>query len=335
MISLSSLRFVFFAFPWLLLVAALSAEDGATLKGRLVVPARFADQLKPNDLEVALFEQVQAEDPPVPDNWSSLSAEEQDKWLTEFEASEAGKKYIEEQEARIAAGKKLPLTIEPDGKFVLYDVPPAIYSLSGKTEKEIAGRQFVFEVFGQLEVLPAAQELLLGDLEIVASPVFKAGDEAPNLKLEALDGQSFDLKSYNGKHLLINFWSASSPPAASFQKSLQKIVGELPKDQPVELLAISVDQQKDLVEEFIKANGQVGRVVVLGGWNHPAVDEFGLHAIPSLWLVDPQGKFLATDTDLGTALRDSGLTLPEIITAKLQGKELPKKEPPAAGGDSK
>lgn len=334
-ISVFVSRFFFFVFPLLLLVGTLTAEDGATLKGRLVVPARYAESLKPNEIEVTLLEQVQAEDPPVPENWSNLSAEQQDKWLAEFEASEAGKKYIEEQEARIAAARKLVLTLEPDGKFVLYDVPAAIYSLSGKTEKEIAGRKYVCEVFGQLEVLPAAQEIILGDLEVVVSPIFKAGDEAPNLQLEAIDGQKFELKSYNGKYLLINFWSAASPPAANFQKNLQKIVGELPKDQPVELLAISIDPQKNVVEEFIKANGQVGRAVVLGGWNHPAVEEFGLHAVPALWLVDPQGKFLATDTDLGTALRDSGLTLAEVLTAKLQGKEIPKKEPAAESGDSK
>lgn len=324
-------RLLFFIFPLLLLAGASTAEDGATLKGRLVVPPRFAESLKPNEIEINLLEQVQAEDPPVPENWSSLTPEQQDKWLSEFEASEAGKKYIEEQEARIAAAKKLTLTLEPDGKFVLYDVPAAIYSISGKTEKEISGRKFVCEVFGQLEVLPAAQEILLGDLEVVVSPIFKAGDEVPNLQLEGIDGEKFELKSYNGKHLLVNFWSAASPPAANFQKSLQKIVTELPKDQPVELLAISIDQQKNIVEEFIKANGQVGRAVILGGWNHPAIEEFGLHAIPSLWLVNPQGKFLATDTDLGTALRDSGLPLAEILVAKLQGKEIPKKEPPASG----
>lgn len=335
MISVFLSRLLFSALPLFFLVGTLPAEDGATLKGRLVVPPRYTENIKPNEIEITLLEQVQAEDPPIPENWSSLSAEQQDKWLAEFESSEAGKKYIEEQEARIAAAKKLTLTLEPDGKFVLYDVPAAIYSISGKTEKEISGRKFVCEVFGQLEVLPAAQEILLGDLEVVVSPIFKAGDEVPNLQLEAIDGQKFELKSYNGKHLLVNFWSAASPPAVNFQKNLQKIVGELPKDQPIELLAISIDQQKNLVEEFIKANGQVGRAVVLGGWNHPAVEEFGLHAIPSLWLIDPQGKFLATDTDLGTALRDSGLTLAEILTAKLQGKEIPKKEPAAEGGDSK
>ncbi len=335
MISVLLSRCFSFAFSALLLVGGLVAEDGATLKGRVVVPARFTENLKPSDIEITLFEQVQAEDPPVPENWASLTAEQQDKWLAEFEASAAGKKYVEEQEARIAAGRKFPLTLEPDGKFVLYDVPAAIYSLSGKTEREISGRKYICEVFGQLEVLPAAQEIILGDLEVVVSPIFKAGDEAPNLQLEAIDGQKFELNSYAGKHLLINFWSAASPPAASFQKNLQKIVGELPKDQPVELLSVSIDQQKSLVEEFFKTNGQVGRAVVLGGWNHPAVEAFGLHAIPALWLVDPQGKFLATDNDLGTALRDSGLTLAEILTAKLQGKEIPKKEPAKDAGDSK
>lgn len=335
MISVFISRLLFSAFPLLILAGAVPAEDGATLKGRIVVPPRFAENLKPNEIEINLLEQVEAEDPPIPENWSSLTAEQQDEWLAEFEASESGKKYIEEQEGRIAAAKKLPLTLEPDGKFVLYDVPAAIYSISGKTEKEIAGRKFVFEVFGQLEVLPAAQEILLGDLEVVVSPIFKAGDDVPNLQLETIDGQKFELKSYKGKYLLVNFWSASSPPAVNFQKNLQKIIGELPKDQPVELLAISIDQQKAVVEEFIKVNGQVGRAVVLGGWNHPAVEEFGLHAIPSLWLIDPQGKFLATDTELGVALRDSGLTLAEILAAKLQGKEIPKKEPPSTGGDSK
>lgn len=326
---------LFAALPCLVLLAAgpaPAAEDGATLKGRVVAPAKFASQLKSEEIEVTLLEQVQADDPPIPENWSELTIEQQDKWLADFEASEAGKKYIEEQEARIAAAKKFPLKLEPDGRFVVYDVPPAVYSLTGRLEKQIDGRKFLCEVFGQLEVLAEAQEILLGDLEIAVSPIYAAGDPVPELELETIEGKKISFKGFAGKHLLVNFWSATSPPAANFQKSLQKIVSELPAGSAVELIGISVDQTRDGVDEFIKANGQVGQMVVVGGWNHPAVQEFGLHALPALWMVDPQGKFLATDSDFGAALRDSGLSLAEIINAKLQGKEIPKKEQ-TAGAD--
>lgn len=303
--------------------ASAAEEDGATLKGRVVAPARFANQLQADEIEIKLIEQVQTDDPPIPENWNQLTIEQQDKWLAEFEASEAGKKYIADQEARIAAARKFTLKLEPDGKFVLYDVPPAVYSLSGRIDKTIEGRNFVCEVFGQLEVLAEAQELLLGDLEIAVSPVLKAGDPVPPLEVETLTGQKIKLDSPTGKFLLINFWSASSPPAASFQKNLQKIVSELPADPAVELLALSIDADAKPVETFLQANGRVGQVAVLGGFAHPAVSEFGLHGVPALWLVNREGKFLATDNDLGLALRDSGLTLAEIIQAKLQGKPIP------------
>lgn len=301
----------------------IAGEDGATLKGRLVVPTRFAEQLKPDEVEVQLVEQVQTDDPPIPENWSQLTLEEQDKWLAEFEVSEAGKKYIADQEARIAAARKFNLKLEPDGKFVLYDVPPALYAISGRTEKSFAGRKYVCEVFGQMEVLAEAQEILLGDLEIVVSPIYKAGDPVPQLEFETMAGEKLKLDSLKGKFLLINFWSANSPPASNFQKTLQKIVSELPAEPPVELLALSIDAEAKPVADFLQANGQVGQVAVLGGWNHPAVSEFGLHGVPALWLVDREGRFLATDAELGSALRESGLSLAEIIQAKLQGKAIP------------
>jgi hypothetical protein len=307
----------------LCLIQSIAGEDGATLKGRLVAPSRFAEQLKPDEIEVQLVEQVQTEDPPIPENWSQLTQEEQDKWLAEFEVSDAGKKYIADQEAKIAAARKYTLKVEADGKFVLYDVPPALYALSGRIEKSIENRKFVCEVYGQLEVLAEAQEILLGDLEIVVSPIFQAGDPLPQLEVETLTGEKLKLASLQGKFLLINFWSASSPPASNFQKNLQKIVSELPADLPVVLLGLVIDAEAKPVQDFLQANGQVGPVALLGGWNHPAVSEFGLHGVPALWLVDREGKFLATDSDLGTALRDSGLTLAEIIQAKLQGKPIP------------
>lgn len=321
---LSSLRSLTLLLATILALPCIAAgEDGATLKGRVVSPARFAEQLKPDEIEIQLVEQVQTEDPPIPENWSQLTLEEQDKWLAEFEVSEAGKKYIAEQESRIAAARKFNLKVEPDGKFVLYDIPPAVYALSGRVEKNFGGRSYVCEVYGQLEVLAEAQEVLLGDLEIAVSPIFKAGDPVPQLEIETLTGGKLPLDSFKGKFLLINFWSVSSPPAINFQKNLQKIVSELPADPPVELLGLSIDAEAKPVEEFLQANGRVGQVAVLGGWSHPAISEFGLHGVPALWLVDREGKFLATDSDLGTALRDSGLSLAEIIQAKLQGKPLP------------
>ncbi len=323
-------------FGWVLLLTSLlpallngkerlNGEDGATLKGRIVPPAKFASQIQPDDLEIVLIEQVQTDDPPIPENWPELTLEEQDQWLAEFEASDAGKKYIAEQEAKIAAARRFPLKLEPDGKFAVYDVPPAIYAFSGRAEKSIEARNYLCEVFGQIEVLPEAQEILLGDLEISVSPIFKAGDPAPQIEVESLGKQKLRIKDYRGKFLLVHFWSTSSPPAVNFQKSLQKIVSELPADPPVELLALSIDADQAALEEFIRENGQTGEFALLGGWSHPAISEFGLHAIPALWLVDREGKFLATDSELGIALRESGLGLAEVLQYKLQGKELPKR----------
>ncbi len=318
------------SFAWVLflatqLTAALFAEDGATLKGRIVPPAKFATDVKPDDLEIVLIEQVQTDEPPIPENWPELTLAEQDQWLADFEASPAGKQYIAAQEAKFAAARKFPLKLEPDGKFAVYDVPPAIYAFSGRAEKTIATRTYLCEVFGQIEVLPEAQEILLGELEISVSPIFKAGDPAPEIEVKTLDQQKVNIKDYRGKFLLVHFWSTSSPPAVNFQKSLQKIVSELPAAPAVELLALSIDSDTAAVEAFIRDNGQVGQLALLGGWSHPAISEFGLHAIPALWLVDREGKFLATDSDLGTALRESGLSLAEILQYKLSGKELPQR----------
>lgn len=302
---------------------SLFSADGVTLRGRLVVPEKWANEVKPNEVEVTLVEQIPPTPPPLPPDWDQRNPEDQDRWWDEFQSSDAGKAFFAEQDRRIDAAQKFDLTFEPDGKFVIYDVPPATYALQGSLEKSIRSKDYLLEVFGQLEVVASAQEVALGDLELVISPILRTGDAVPEFKLVDPQGTAIQLSDYAGRNLLIHFWAAASPPAAQFQQQVQKLAEELKSSHNLEMLSICLDQDPSQVEDFVKANGSVGRMAIVGGWDHAIVHEFGLHGIPSLWLVGPDARFKATDAEFGQALRESGLSLAEILRAKLEGREIP------------
>ena len=306
--------------------------DGAAIKGRVVVPKKWTDKFQVTEMPLGLHEQIPSEDPPIPKNWSELTQPEQDKWWNDFQASDAGKTYIAEQEKRFDAARKFDIKIEPNGSFTVFDIPPAMYALRGRVDRNVSGLDFAFELFGQLEVVAGADEVVLGDLDITVSPLLKSGQIAPNFELTALDKTPISLDSFKGKFLIVNFWAASSEPAAAFQKNVQNTVSELQPKFSVELLGISLDDNRELIDKFNMENGTVGKTAIAGGWSHAVVSDYGIHGIPSLWMIGPEGKLVATDMEFGHALRTSGLDLAEIISHLIDGKELPVK-PPATTTD--
>ena len=82
---------------------------------------------------------------------------------------------------------------------------------------------------------------------------FNPGDKAPEIKGTDSKGNSVALSQYQGKVTLLNFWATWCGPC----------VGELPNvlktyekfhPQGFEIIGISLDQEKDALESFVKKN---------------------------------------------------------------------------------
>ena len=127
-------------------------DKTVTVKGRLVQNNRQKFKIDFTELSAKLNQVVQAPQPTPPENWEEMSREQRAEWQTKFVESAAGKALIEKRKKIFEAAAKFDLNVEDNGNFVVYDVEPGTYGMRGRAEKELGGKLFVFEVFGEIQV---------------------------------------------------------------------------------------------------------------------------------------------------------------------------------------
>ena len=71
-------------------------------------------------------------------------------------------------------------------------------------------------------------------------------------KLPMLDGKMVSLKDYRGKIIFLNFWATWCSPCIKEMPSMEELYKEM-KGKDFEMLAISLDPQKEKVPPFVKA----------------------------------------------------------------------------------
>ena len=199
-------------------------------------------------------------------------------------------------------------------------------------EKEF-GSDFTFD--GQQQVVPAlrGQELqalsqnpdatrynaLLKKLAASSNPQIKAlaaqaqekqqrlGDlksKPLDIKYTAVDGRAVDLSKLRGKVVLVDFWATWCPPCREEVPSVVAAYGKY-HDKGFEVVGISLDQDKDALQSFVKEKGMAWPQYYDGkGWDNEISTRYGIDSIPAMWLLDKKGMLVSTDAseDLDAAI---------------------------------
>ncbi|MEM7453416.1 MAG: TlpA disulfide reductase family protein [Planctomycetota bacterium] len=303
-----------------------SAEEGATIKGKVLQSKYEGFEIDLPTMETAFLSQmVMMPEPPFPPDWAQMNMEQREAWVTEFEKTEEGQALAAEVERIESERKVFQLRIEEDGSFVVYDVPNGIYNLYGRIDKKINERRFAFEIFGgELEVNNEVNEIVLGELQLLVTPLLAAGEMSPNFRVKTWDDSAeLVLGHFRGKYTFINFWSLESPPSVDFQARIVEMYDTLRQQgYELELLSINVDSDREKAIEHIKENSVKGRHGFTDGWEHSTLEGFGVRAIPSFWLIDPELKLRLTHADFQQAFFSGMTELSEIVEGGIKG-ELP------------
>ncbi|RFZ84158.1 AhpC/TSA family protein [Mucilaginibacter terrenus] len=130
---------------------------------------------------------------------------------------------------------------------------------------------------------------------IKAAGTIVIGNQAPLFTQADLNGRPLSLASLKGKVVLIDFWASWCSPCRAENPNLSKQY-QLYKDKGFEILSVSLDSDKKSWQTAIDHDGMPWKHVSdLKGWNNNVGRLYGIRAVPACFLVDANGKIIATD----------------------------------------
>jgi thiol-disulfide isomerase/thioredoxin len=128
-------------------------------------------------------------------------------------------------------------------------------------------------------------------LDLVGQPL--------GLKGTGLQNESIDSTLYKGKTLLVVFWASWATPVKDNLPELGK-VQEKYRDRGLEILGVNLDNERADLEAFLKSHQLAWpQIFEGGGMDSRLAVEYGIISLPSMILVDAQGKVV--DRHLRTA----------------------------------
>jgi peroxiredoxin len=148
-------------------------------------------------------------------------------------------------------------------------------------------------VFNFARALAPAAKAQLGAACRPLTPTEKSGP-IPALELEDLDGNPVSLDDFRGKFLVVNFWATWCEPCTREWPDLDVLGSRLSERDDVVVIAISVDQDAELIAPYLERMGlSETPVQILRAKATDAHQLFGSDKIPDTYFVSPTGEFEA------------------------------------------
>lgn len=303
---------------------------------RLVVPYK--------EIQAKIRQKVEPKVAPYPKNFAKFTNQDKLQWEKNFIATAAGKKLLAENKKLIEGANAFDVKFEKDGKFVIYDVPYGTYGIQGRIDKEIDGKFYAFEVFGEIPVINGMDDIPLKPMRVEVTPLIKKGETAPPVAVRTHDNKlvlKLDHKAFKGKMVFLNFWTSESPSSVAEQQMVQTMYAKLKKKHSMKLISICVDgngrdpskTRKASLQYIIKNKLKEGSHGFTDGVEHRTIFDYGVRSFPSFCLIGTDGKVMMSQFEVSQAMRVKP-DLETIVEDRISGKDAPTPASPgkAEGG---
>lgn len=122
-----------------------------------------------------------------------------------------------------------------------------------------------------------------------------SGAEAPEIDLPDPNGKNIKLSSLRGKYVLIDFWASWCRPCRMENPNIVNAYAKY-KSKGLEIYAVSLDKEKKAWTDAIAADNLTWiHVSDLQFWNSAAAKLYNVTSIPKSFLLDKEGKIIASD----------------------------------------
>lgn len=128
-------------------------------------------------------------------------------------------------------------------------------------------------------------------------PTFIRTDPSKPLEIQfkAMDGRDVDLASLKGKVVLIDFWATWCGPCLAELPNVKALYDKYHL-KGLEIIGISFDQDQESVAQLVQNKGIPWPQYFDGlGWKNKYGQQYGISALPTLWLIDKQGRLASNN----------------------------------------
>jgi cytochrome oxidase Cu insertion factor (SCO1/SenC/PrrC family) len=189
---------------------------------------------------------------------------------------------------------------DTNGSFHIDNVPPGQYSLRiAPHEPPQQGDYYNYNELGSLNhsvTVPsggAENEVLdIGTLDLRIRGQLRPGRPVPAFEVESLDGKTIRSADLRGRIVVLYFFASWASDVGD-HKVLRALVEAVPPEgaPKVEVLFLSVDQQKRMLTDYLKEQKLPGTVCYVGEASQsPLVTALGIDGYPTAVVVDPRGR---------------------------------------------